>query len=135
MDTERVGRTIAEVTTLLARRERFFLEHGIDSMATYRKRRAAGEFPDEPHGDVFLAIDGWATVRQTSTGTSPRSTRWPPAAQLRRPPDRHHRPRGGAVVLVRDQTGTRWSCGWVIRWIPRSTPGRRRRSRAARGGG
>ncbi|OSP24304.1 type VII secretion protein EccCb, partial [Streptomyces sp. 13-12-16] len=64
VDTERVGRTIAEVTTLLARRERFFLEHGIDSMATYRKRRAAGEFPDEPHGDVFLAIDGWATVRQ-----------------------------------------------------------------------
>ncbi|BFO15465.1 hypothetical protein SHKM778_18530 [Streptomyces sp. KM77-8] len=64
VDTERVGRTIAEVTTLLARRERFFLEHGIDSMATYRKRRAAGEFPDEPHGDVFLVIDGWATVRQ-----------------------------------------------------------------------
>lgn len=64
VDTERVGRTIAEVTTLLARRERFFLEHGVDSMATYRKRRAAGEFPDEPHGDVFLVIDGWATVRQ-----------------------------------------------------------------------
>ena len=64
VDTERVGRTVAEVTTLLARRERFFLEHGIDSMATYRKRRAAGEFADEPHGDVFLAIDGWATVRQ-----------------------------------------------------------------------
>ncbi|WP_327412685.1 type VII secretion protein EccCa [Streptomyces sp. NBC_01233] len=64
VDTERVGRTIAEVSTLLSARERFFLEHGIDSMPTYRRRRAAGEFPDEPHGDIFLVIDGWATVRQ-----------------------------------------------------------------------
>ncbi|NBM15791.1 type VII secretion protein EccCa [Streptomyces sp. GC420] len=64
LDGERVGRTIAEVSTLLTARERFFLDHGIDSMATYRRRRAAGEFPDEPHGDVFLVIDGWSTVRQ-----------------------------------------------------------------------
>ncbi|MPY57832.1 type VII secretion protein EccCa [Streptomyces spongiae] len=64
VDTERVGRVIAEVTGLLSRRERFFLENGIDSMPTYRKRRAAGEFPDEPHGDVFLVVDGWSTVRQ-----------------------------------------------------------------------
>ncbi len=64
MDGERVGRTIAEVTTLLAAREKFFLEHGIDSMATFRRRRAAGEFPAEEHGDVFLVIDGWSTVRQ-----------------------------------------------------------------------
>jgi S-DNA-T family DNA segregation ATPase FtsK/SpoIIIE len=64
VDTERVGRTVAEVTSLLTRREKFFLEHGIDSMATYRRRRAAGEFADEPHGDVFLVIDGWSTVRQ-----------------------------------------------------------------------
>ncbi|MEW2397788.1 type VII secretion protein EccCa [Streptomyces sp. NPDC046862] len=64
VDTERVGRVIAEVTALLTKRERFFLENGIDSMPTYRKRRAAGEFPDEPHGDVFLVVDGWSTVRQ-----------------------------------------------------------------------
>ncbi|MGW0780015.1 type VII secretion protein EccCa [Streptomyces sp. NPDC002913] len=64
LDTERVGRTIAEVNTLMAARERFFLEHGIDSMATFRRRRAAGEFPGERHGDVFLVIDGWSTVRQ-----------------------------------------------------------------------
>ncbi|MEU3521810.1 type VII secretion protein EccCa [Streptomyces sp. NPDC006654] len=64
LDTERVGRTLAEVSALLARRERMFLEHGIDSMATLRRRRAAGEFPDEMHGDVFLVIDGWSTVRQ-----------------------------------------------------------------------
>ncbi|MEU5977621.1 type VII secretion protein EccCa [Streptomyces sp. NPDC047315] len=64
MDKERVGRVISEVTSLLAHRERFFLEQGIDSMASYRRRRAAGEFPEEAHGDVFLAVDGWSTVRQ-----------------------------------------------------------------------
>lgn len=64
LDTERVGRVIAEVTALLADRERFFLDQGIDSMATYRRRRAAGEFADQPQGDVFLVIDGWSTVRQ-----------------------------------------------------------------------
>ncbi|AZK92714.1 type VII secretion protein EccC [Streptomyces sp. SID5473] len=64
MDKERVGRVMSEVTTVLAHREKFFLEHGIDSMATYRRRRAAGEFPDEQYGDVFLAVDGWSTVRQ-----------------------------------------------------------------------
>ncbi|MCX4966948.1 type VII secretion protein EccCa [Streptomyces sp. NBC_00654] len=64
MDKERVGRVMAEVTAVLAHRERFFLEQGIDSMPTYRRRRAAGEFPDEAHGDVFLAVDGWSTVRQ-----------------------------------------------------------------------
>ncbi|MFK4103144.1 type VII secretion protein EccCa [Streptomyces sp. NPDC019531] len=64
VDSERVGRTIAEVNAVLSGRERFFLEHGIDSMATYRRRRAEGEFPDEPYGDVFLVIDGWSTVRQ-----------------------------------------------------------------------
>ncbi|MCK8678153.1 type VII secretion protein EccCa [Streptomyces lichenis] len=64
LDAERVGRTIAEVTTLLASREKFFLDHGIDSMANFRRRRANGEFPDQDHGDVFLVIDGWSTVRQ-----------------------------------------------------------------------
>ncbi|MFE3068527.1 type VII secretion protein EccCa [Streptomyces sp. NPDC059247] len=64
LDTERVGRVVSEVTTLLADRERFFLDQGIDSMATYRRRRATGEFADQPHGDVFLVIDGWSTVRQ-----------------------------------------------------------------------
>ncbi|MFF3820015.1 type VII secretion protein EccCa [Streptomyces bluensis] len=64
MDKERVGRVVAEVNSLLTHREKFFLDHGIDSMVTFRRRRAAGEFPDEPHGDAFLVIDGWATVRQ-----------------------------------------------------------------------
>ena len=64
LDTERISRTVAEVTAVLTQREQFFLDHGIDSMATYRRRRAAGEFPDEPHGDIFLVVDGWSAVRQ-----------------------------------------------------------------------
>ncbi|WP_026252788.1 type VII secretion protein EccC [Streptomyces sp. PsTaAH-124] len=64
LDGERVARTVAEMATLLAHRERFFLEHNIDSMATLRRRRAAGEFPEERHGDVFLVVDGWQTARQ-----------------------------------------------------------------------
>ncbi|MFB9837079.1 type VII secretion protein EccCa [Actinoallomurus acaciae] len=64
MDAERVGRTIAEVTALLADREQFFLANEIDSMSTYRRRRAEGEFADQPHGDVFLIVDGWSTLRQ-----------------------------------------------------------------------
>jgi S-DNA-T family DNA segregation ATPase FtsK/SpoIIIE len=64
LDPERVGRTLVEVTSLITRRERAFAEHGVDSMAAYRQRRAAGEFADDPHGDVFLVIDGWGTLRQ-----------------------------------------------------------------------
>ncbi|WP_017574390.1 type VII secretion protein EccC [Nocardiopsis kunsanensis] len=63
VDTERITRTVAEITALLDRRERFFADHGIDSIGAYRRRRAAGEFPDERYGDVFLVVDGWATVR------------------------------------------------------------------------
>ncbi len=47
LDPERVQRTLVEVTSLITRRERFFAENGIDSMASYRQRRAAGQLPDE----------------------------------------------------------------------------------------
>ncbi len=63
MHPERVGRTVAEVQTLLAQRERLFSEHGVENMAAYRERRAAGEFADDPHGDVFLVVDGWGSLR------------------------------------------------------------------------
>ncbi|MEV6160695.1 type VII secretion protein EccCa [Streptomyces sp. NPDC052052] len=64
LDTERISRTVAEVIAVLNEREQFFQDSGVDSMASYRRRRAAGEFPDEPHGDVFLVVDGWSTVKQ-----------------------------------------------------------------------
>jgi ESX secretion system protein EccC len=63
-DAEAVRRTVAEVTTLLDEREARFASLGIDSIATYRRRRASHEIDDDPFGDVFLVVDGWATVRQ-----------------------------------------------------------------------
>lgn len=64
LDADRVRRTVAEISALLERRERAFAELGIDSMTSYRRRRAAGEIPDDPFGDVFLVVDGWLTLRQ-----------------------------------------------------------------------
>jgi S-DNA-T family DNA segregation ATPase FtsK/SpoIIIE len=65
LDTAAVRRTVGEVATLLADRERRFAAAGIDSIATYRARRAnaAAGPPADPYGDVFLVVDGWATVR------------------------------------------------------------------------
>jgi S-DNA-T family DNA segregation ATPase FtsK/SpoIIIE len=59
LDPERVRRAVAEVLGVLGRREEFFRANAIDSVATYRRRRAAGELPGEAWGDVFLIIDGW----------------------------------------------------------------------------
>ncbi|MDT0331173.1 type VII secretion protein EccCa [Nocardiopsis lambiniae] len=63
-DERRIVRTVLEMHEILTHRETFFAEHGIDSMTTYRARRAEGEFAEESYGDVFLVIDGWATIRQ-----------------------------------------------------------------------
>jgi DNA segregation ATPase FtsK/SpoIIIE, S-DNA-T family len=63
LDTAAVRRTIGEVATLLTERERRFAELGVDSMASYRQRRATGTVDDDDFGDVFLVVDGWATVR------------------------------------------------------------------------
>jgi S-DNA-T family DNA segregation ATPase FtsK/SpoIIIE len=59
LDPERVRRTVAEVLGVLNRREEMFRSQGVDSIGTYRRRRAAGEFREENWGDVFLVIDGW----------------------------------------------------------------------------
>ncbi|MFI0897636.1 type VII secretion protein EccCa [Streptomyces sp. NPDC020983] len=64
LEADRVRRTVAEVAGLLARREEFFRSRGIDSMASYRAARAAGELPGERWGDVFLVVDGWGAFRQ-----------------------------------------------------------------------
>lgn len=60
---DEVRRTIAEMSTLLDDREAAFAAAGIDNMASYRRRKAAGDFPEDPFGDVFLVIDGWPTIR------------------------------------------------------------------------
>ncbi|MFJ3905964.1 type VII secretion protein EccCa [Streptomyces sp. NPDC090025] len=68
LDPERVRRTVAEVLGVLNRREEFFRAHNIDSMATYRRKRAAGELPSEVYGDVFLVVDGWGGFRTEYEG-------------------------------------------------------------------
>ncbi|MCX2967588.1 MULTISPECIES: type VII secretion protein EccCa [Streptomyces] len=64
LDPERVRRTVAEVAGVLVRREEYFRTHSVDSVATYRRRRARGEITDQPFGDVFLVIDGWGAFKQ-----------------------------------------------------------------------
>lgn len=67
-----VRRTVMEVYNLLVERERRFVELGVDSMATYRKRRAAGGATiNDPFGDVFLIIDGWVTFKQNFEDLEP----------------------------------------------------------------
>ncbi|MFJ1751863.1 type VII secretion protein EccCa [Kitasatospora sp. NPDC088134] len=65
-EPERVRRTIAEVAAVIAHRELLFARLNIDSATTYRRRRAAGDpaLAEERHGDVFLVVDGWNTVRE-----------------------------------------------------------------------
>jgi DNA segregation ATPase FtsK/SpoIIIE, S-DNA-T family len=63
LDRDRVVRTVAELTALLERREQYFTELGLESMAAYRAKRASGEITD-PYGDVFLVVDGWGILRQ-----------------------------------------------------------------------
>jgi S-DNA-T family DNA segregation ATPase FtsK/SpoIIIE len=66
LDAVGVRRTIGEISTLLNEREERFGAMGIDSMTSYRRRRAnaAGVADSDPFGDVFLVIDGWATLRK-----------------------------------------------------------------------
>ncbi|MCR2794338.1 type VII secretion protein EccCa [Microbacterium sp. zg.Y625] len=61
-EPEAVRRTVAEIESIVDAREQYFRRHGIDSVETYRSRRRAGTV-DDGFGDVFLVVDGWATVR------------------------------------------------------------------------
>ncbi|MGQ0631836.1 MAG: type VII secretion protein EccCa [Sporichthyaceae bacterium] len=57
-----VRRILAEVVGITNAREAYFRANGIDSIETYRARKLAGT-ADDGYGDVFLLIDGWATIR------------------------------------------------------------------------
>jgi S-DNA-T family DNA segregation ATPase FtsK/SpoIIIE len=69
LDQMAVRRTVGELCSLLAERERRFAARGIDSMATFRRLRrpstveATLAVPEDGYGDVFLIIDGWTTIR------------------------------------------------------------------------
>ena len=57
-----VTRIAAEVAGIVDSREQFFRANGVDTIETYRSRRALGEV-DDGYGDVFLVVDGWSTIR------------------------------------------------------------------------
>jgi len=61
-DSARVHRIYAEVASIVDDREKYFAANGIESMAAYRRLRAEGK-ADDGYGDVFLFVDGWATLR------------------------------------------------------------------------
>ncbi|WP_405867379.1 type VII secretion protein EccCa [Streptomyces sp. NBC_01515] len=63
LERDRVLRTVEELSQLLEQREQLFTSKGLESMAAYRALRADGTI-DDPFGDVFLVVDGWATLRQ-----------------------------------------------------------------------
>ncbi|MGW2683869.1 type VII secretion protein EccCa [Streptomyces sp. NPDC001414] len=63
LERDRVLRTVEELSQLVEQREQLFTSRGLESMAAYRALRAEGGV-DDPYGDVFLVVDGWATLRQ-----------------------------------------------------------------------
>ncbi|MFJ2868599.1 type VII secretion protein EccCa [Kitasatospora sp. NPDC087314] len=71
LDVDKVRRMVSEVHGVLNRREELFRAAGIDTIGTYRARRAAGRLPDEAFGDVFLVIDGWNTFKQEFEALEP----------------------------------------------------------------
>ena len=62
-DVNRVRRTIAELSGLLQEREARFAAMGVDGITTYRRMLRDGRIADDEFGDVFLAVDGWSTLR------------------------------------------------------------------------
>ncbi|WBL19691.1 type VII secretion protein EccCa [Citricoccus sp. NR2] len=57
-----ITRMIQEIAGIMEDREAYFREHDIDSIATYRRGRAAGRY-DDGYGDVYLVVDGWGTLK------------------------------------------------------------------------
>jgi DNA segregation ATPase FtsK/SpoIIIE, S-DNA-T family len=59
LDAATVRRTVGDVYALLTSREKRFAGSGVDSIAGYRRQG----YPGDAYGEVFLVIDGWATIR------------------------------------------------------------------------
>ncbi|MCW3841081.1 type VII secretion protein EccCa [Micromonospora yasonensis] len=74
-DDTAVRRTVGEIAGLLAERERRFAEAGVESVAAWRRRRAAalagGQPGTDPFGDVFLVVDGWNILRSAYDDLEP----------------------------------------------------------------
>ncbi|MBJ8338574.1 type VII secretion protein EccCa [Antrihabitans sp. YC3-6] len=82
LESDRVRRTVAEVTTLMRQREERFRELGVESMRDFRRRKATlamlapqdrinDPIASDPFGDVFLVIDGWPVIRSEFESLEP----------------------------------------------------------------
>lgn len=61
-EPDAINRMLSQVRTLITDRERLFREHGIGTMAEYRRLRTDPNYPllqEDPYGDVYIMIDGW----------------------------------------------------------------------------
>lgn len=63
---ELMVRIVDKLQSIMRRRELMFRDHGIDSIGQYRQARAERRavVAAEPFGEVFLVIDGWASLRR-----------------------------------------------------------------------
>lgn len=71
-DEELVSRIVGQVARAVEERDRLFRQHGIHSVDQFRQMRADGRLPPVApgeranHGDIYLLVDGWDSVRSTS---------------------------------------------------------------------
>ncbi len=63
LDADRVRRTIAEVSVLMAERERLFAEQGIDSTEMMRRMHREGRLPQLAVADIVLVIDNYPVLK------------------------------------------------------------------------
>ena len=63
-DPQLAQRMITQFEAIIRSREAVFRDHGIQSMAQYRLLKARQDPRCDRLGDVFLIVDGWATVRR-----------------------------------------------------------------------
>ncbi|GHJ05927.1 hypothetical protein TPA0907_02940 [Micromonospora humidisoli] len=115
-EVDKVRRTIAELHGLMQARDALFTAHAVEGAAAYRRARREGRFPEDPFGDVFLVVDGWAALRAEFEDWSPWSPSWrtgvSATASTSWPP-----PTGGWTSGPRCGTCSvrRWSCASASR--------------------
>jgi S-DNA-T family DNA segregation ATPase FtsK/SpoIIIE len=61
-DPQLTRRMITQLEAIIRSRETVFRDHGIQSMGQYRLLKATQDSRCDRFGDVFLIIDGWATL-------------------------------------------------------------------------
>jgi DNA segregation ATPase FtsK/SpoIIIE, S-DNA-T family len=63
-DPQLARRMITQLEAIIRSRETVFRDHGIESMAQFRLLQARRDPICDRFGDVFLIVDGWATLRR-----------------------------------------------------------------------